>query len=1001
MKKKQFTSLFPLVLLLLFSHFVKAQSAPTAGDVVFVQGDADGEIGEFLTLTRLNLNSLHATDHGICSNNLFRTNEGVHNFPSSGLNDIPAGTIVRMRFASGSDNTDASDGLVISFDTGPALASSGDQIILFTGTANGATGCGGSGTNTYISGIDWGNTSGWNSGATSSNNSKAPGTATDFSANSTNDEVRYTGTVVGDVATIISTSGNGVRRTSNWSGSNSGSTSNFTLKNIMFQESEYSSGSISFSNLSSTGFTINTSGLNFNNTNSDTRYMVVIRQNSAPDNPIDRYTCYSSISTNFSSTADVVSSVATQSATNFCGTPTTGNGKVVYFDYTLPSALAVTGLTAANTYEVEVFAVNGNGYTANYSSTPGTGSQFLPNIYTWNVASGDWSTAASWTPSRSAVTATDLLIFDGATQASPTVNVDATETVGQIQLTNSAALTFSGSSTGTITASTLNLASGSSLSLGANNINVTGEFIGSGSVIATTGIVNLNGSSAQTITGSPSATNVTLDNANGAIISSGTLSISGVYTHASGTLTTNGNLILTVESAASYGQIAGTGTGTITGNVTAQYIIPSSATNGFRGIASPFTGNTVNDLSDDININYGTPSWAYSSVYLFDESAGGSSNQGAWQAVSSSSQSMDDQGFVFVIYDADLASDITLDLTGAYTAGDYTTPSLSRTGSMSDTSGWHIIRNPWPSNYNHNTTITNLASNTIYVYEGNTVRDWNGSTGSLSNGIVPPFHAINVQINTDGNTLTLPTANRTTSNSANYFDKKSLANYVAMKVTNKNGQWDETRVYTNDVAENGADFWDATKMVNGADVPTIYTLVDGNKTSINNLKAIPTEGIEIPVEFSTQTAGTHTIKFSTDNIDPSVNVVLEDRYRNQLHDINSGDYSFSHNPDVTGHYPRFNLRYERKSATTSVEELANDAIAIGSNNNTVTVSTTANGNYNIKVYDLMGREIASESNVEVNANSAHTLTINTATTGYYIVKVTSENTNKTAKVFLK
>jgi hypothetical protein len=43
--------------------------------------------------------------------------------------------------------------------------------------------------------------------------------------------------------------------------------------------------------------TINTSGLSFSTTDSSTRYAVVIRAGSSPDAPMDRYTCYTGITT--------------------------------------------------------------------------------------------------------------------------------------------------------------------------------------------------------------------------------------------------------------------------------------------------------------------------------------------------------------------------------------------------------------------------------------------------------------------------------------------------------------------------------------------------------------------------------------------------------------------------------------------------------------------------------------------------------------------------------
>lgn len=69
--------------------------------------------------------------------------------------------------------------------------------------------------------------------------------------------------------------------------------------------------------------------------------------------------------------------------------------------------------------------------------------------YTWNVSSGSWSTPASWSPARTTVLASDILIFNGSVSPTATVNIDLTsQTVGQLKLTNNASTTFSTTSTG-------------------------------------------------------------------------------------------------------------------------------------------------------------------------------------------------------------------------------------------------------------------------------------------------------------------------------------------------------------------------------------------------------------------------------------------------------------------------------------------------------------------------------------------------------------------------
>lgn len=344
-------------------------------EILFTAANSDVDGFEFMTLKQIDLSGKRYTDNGICTNDLFRLDETLWTLPS-GLNSIPAGTFVRVVQSAGTNSLDPKNGVVYIFGNVSGLNAGGESLIFYTGTANGNAGsCGGAGSNSYTAGMNWGN-SGWNSGTTGTNNSKAPATATDFATSTSSwDEVYFSGSVVGDVNAIISSSGNGVRNPNNWSGAATG-TAGFYLQDILFQQSDYQTGALSFSGVTGTAFTLNASAISFANANADTRYMVVIHPNGTPSVPADRYTCYSGISSNFGSAPTVVSSVVDQIANgDECGTPTLGNGRVVYFDYTLPSALNISGLDAGTNYEVRVYAINGNGFTANIGSSNVLGNQ--------------------------------------------------------------------------------------------------------------------------------------------------------------------------------------------------------------------------------------------------------------------------------------------------------------------------------------------------------------------------------------------------------------------------------------------------------------------------------------------------------------------------------------------------------------------------------------------------------------------------------------------------
>ena len=82
---------------------------------------------------------------------------------------------------------------------------------------------------------------------------------------------------------------------------------------------------------------------------------------------------------------------------------------------------------------------------------------FLPatalaqTAYTWNVTSGSWATATSWTPSRSTPTTSDILVFNGSTIATATVTNVPTQTIGQLRVINNANVTMSAASSVTLT----------------------------------------------------------------------------------------------------------------------------------------------------------------------------------------------------------------------------------------------------------------------------------------------------------------------------------------------------------------------------------------------------------------------------------------------------------------------------------------------------------------------------------------------------------------------
>ncbi|MCK9422759.1 MAG: T9SS type A sorting domain-containing protein [Bacteroidales bacterium] len=160
--------------------------------------------------------------------------------------------------------------------------------------------------------------------------------------------------------------------------------------------------------------------------------------------------------------------------------------------------VSFTGLTPNTTYYFKIFPYTNSGSNINYKTdgtvpTSSTATDVKPLLtYTWNVSSGNWNTAASWTPSRTTAYSDDVLVFDGSLQATPSVTIDFTspQTVGRFRIINNAAVTFATNDvtrtlnigyTG-MASPQLEIESGSSLTVSASNgftINVLTGFTGS------------------------------------------------------------------------------------------------------------------------------------------------------------------------------------------------------------------------------------------------------------------------------------------------------------------------------------------------------------------------------------------------------------------------------------------------------------------------------------------------------------------------------------------
>lgn len=244
-------------------------------------------------------------------------------------------------------------------------------------------------------------------------------------------------------------------------------------------------------------------------------------------------------------------------------------------------------------------STNGITLSGNLTNSAGT---FDANSLDIGVG-GDWANTAAFTPGSATVTLNgnnNTQTLSGATTFN-NLTVNHTGTGG---VTASGSTLAAGNmlrvQSGMFTSSSIyhdvQIDSGAALTSDGGTIDVSGSWTNNGSFTASTGIVNFNGSSAQSITGATTFANLTLGNTSGGLSANADITVDGTLTMNQSTDLDMGSNTLTM-GAASAGAVGGSGDGDVLGNVTR-----SNFSNGTAyGFGNP--KNTINFTAGTVPAN--------------------------------------------------------------------------------------------------------------------------------------------------------------------------------------------------------------------------------------------------------------------------------------------------------------------------------------------------------------------------------------------------------------
>jgi hypothetical protein len=669
------------------------------------------------------------------------------------------------------------------------------------------------------------------------------------------------------------------------------------------------------------------------------------------------------------------------------------------------SALRIDG-TDASTPANNTGTIILNGSSAAVISTAGEGENKLGNL-TINTAgafamSGWVNVTGTWqnTQAGSFTSGTSTVNFLGAAATVITGTTSTTRASFDNVLV-----------TGTLTLS------------GTSQIGIGRDLTDNGTLVTNTGLIRLNGTTSQAITGSSTLTTIrALEVAN-----SGTKSLSHLVVItdsvkvSAGTLSTGGNLKL-VASASLKGRIAEiTGGGAISGNVVAETYAEGGDTDWSVLGPSGVSGLAVSDWESQFPMtcslcpNGPTSAGGYFvSIHSHDETAVSGSSL-AYVEQTYTSALVPGKGYWVYLGNAmSTTSPITWSVSGPAVTGNQSL-TLTFSGGTNG-NGFNLISNPYasPISWFKLRNSNSSVANAIYIYnadEGTTTSYVNGSSShsgtATANDVIAAGQGFYVQC-TAAATLVAQESNKVSYNtSANPLIRSGAKQeYVRLGLKCFDGTRDMTVVRVENSCTCGFDTeWDALKMVGSPGYAgtggvwnsrsSIATRAGDTDLSVNSVPLATDANRSIPLSLQMPKAGGYTISaVDISETGPSLCAIIEDKQSAVYWDLRSGPFTFTGNKGSDT--ARFVLHLCADRFTVGIKKTVPQMFSVEPTYAGVRIITNREMNASkVEVTDLTGRTITA---ARVSDSGPTDLAL-PREPALYMVTVTSNGAGTTQKYY--
>ncbi len=333
--------------------------------------------------------------------------------------------------------------------------------------------------------------------------------------------------------------------------------------------------------------------------------------------------------------------------------------------------------------------------------------------------------------------------------------------------------------------------------------------------------------------------------------------------------------------------------------------------------------------------------------------------------------------------------------TVTYTGGSFNQGNVSLPVQYSGGAGWNVVGNPYPSAIDWDDaswTKTNIDA-AIYVWDGVQYLVWNGTFGDLTDGIIPAYQGFYTK--TSGASPALQVADAARVHGPSPYKGSEINNLIKV-IAHGNGYSDATYINFNSEATVSFDNdYDAFKLFGIDEAPQIFSIVENQNLSINVLPEYD-PGMVIPLGFKMGVDAE--VSFRIENLESfnfPVNIVIEDLQTGEMIEMdNQSEFTFTGTKE--DEMNRFNMHF--MMLFTDVENVAANMVNIYSAEKSVYVKNLSSEDLSsVSVYSITGKEVYRG---ELENMSINRIDLNTPS-GYYIVKVVTDGSVTSQKVFIK